>query len=390
MQYTVDVAVVGSRCAGSSLAMLLARAGRSVLVVDRGRFPSDRLSTHLLQSKGVHFLREWGLADELADLGVPRVPLMRFNFGEWWIDLAREPEEGAPPAYVCAPRRTLLDAMLVDAARDAGATVLEGTRVVELRWDGGRVCGFVATSEDGTTHEVAARVVVGADGLHSMVSKAVGADVLFESPDTTCQVYAYWEGIDQDYMELGLRPGCAFGAFLCDQGQVLVSVSRPVSAWHDLWQGGDAAYRGVLEEWFPATAVRVFQGRRVSPLKGTNDLPNVLRRAAGPGWALAGDAAMHKDPVTGLGISDAFHAAAALADELAPALDEADAAVDAATERATRRVAEATRPTFDVAVRCASYDFTEPELPGVVIGMHDAVRLDLSAVTGETATLLGT
>ena len=389
MDTEVDVVIVGARCAGSSLARLLASSGRRVTVVDRASFPSDRLSTHLLLEKGVQFLHRWGLLDELLARGVPAVPLTRFTFGDWWVDLQNETEPGHSPRWTCAPRRVVLDELLVEAARDAGATVLERTRVVDVCRQGDRVTGVHVVGDDGSTSTIRARVVVGADGLHSTVGKLVGAATTEVSEHTTCQVYGYWRDVDQSHMELGLRPGCAFGSFVCDDDLLLVSISRPVGEWRTLWSGGEDAYRNTLAEWFPAAAERVFAGRLVSALRGTNDLPNRLVEAAGPGWALIGDAAMHKDPVTGLGMSDAFHGAAILAHELSESLDGPDEMIDAALGSASLRFREATRTTFDIACRLASHRFDVMELPGLVTGLSEAIHaemVDAAAVDERVAS----
>ena len=377
MDADVDVVIVGARCAGSSLARLLASEGRRVMVVDRAHFPSDRLSTHLMLEKGVQALYRWGLLDDLLALGVPPVALSRFNFGDWWVDIQNDTEDGHAPRFTCAPRRIVLDQLLVEAARAAGAVVVEGARVTEVCRTGDRVTGVQILHEDGSSQTVGARVVVGADGLHSTVARAVGAATIESSALTTCQVYGYWRDVDQSYMELGLRPGCAFGSFVCDDDLLLVSVMRPVSEWRELWRGGEAAYRATLEEWFPVAAERVFAGQLVTPLRGTNDLPNRLVEAAGPGWALIGDAAMHKDPVTGLGISDAFHSAELLAQELLPCLDERDELVDDALRCAEGRFRTATRATFDLACRLASHQFDAMELPGLVMALSDAVHAEI-------------
>ncbi len=379
MDSEVDVLIVGARCAGSPLAMLLGQLGHRVMAIDRARFPSDRLSTHLLLHKGVHFLQEWGLWEPLLARSVPAVTLQRFNFGEWWIDIGADDDEPHP---VCAPRRIVLDELLVEAARAAGATIVEQTRYLGLLREDGRVVGAVIETPEGPA-EVRARIVVGADGLHSKVARDVEASVVVSGPESTCLVYGYWEGVEQDYMELGLRPRCGLGAVVSDSGLVLVSVLRPLDEWRELWSGGEEVFLRTLREWFPMTADRVAPGRRVSPMKGTNVLPNFIRQNTGPGWALVGDAWMHKDPITGLGISDAFHAAAVLAEELHPVLPDApDDELDEALSRYGERIAAATRPTFDVACRCARHDFTDAELPAIVMALQDAIGADIETVAG--------
>jgi flavin-dependent dehydrogenase len=124
-----DVIVIGARCAGSPTAMLLARMGYEVLVVDRATFPSDTLSTHLIHTPGVATLKQWGLLDRLVATGCPPIDTYAFDFGPF--TLSGSPEiDGTPAAY--APRRTVLDKLLVDAAREAGAEVREGFTVEDL------------------------------------------------------------------------------------------------------------------------------------------------------------------------------------------------------------------------------------------------------------------
>jgi hypothetical protein len=138
-----DVIVVGARCAGSPTAMLLARRGHKVLVVDRARFPSDTVSTHLLHPPGVAALARWGLLERLEATGCPPIAIYAFDFGPFTISGSPGTDQ-APVAY--GPRRTVLDKLLVDAAAEAGAEVREGFTVTELVLEDGRVVGAAATT----------------------------------------------------------------------------------------------------------------------------------------------------------------------------------------------------------------------------------------------------
>ena len=121
-----DAIVVGARCAGSPTAMLLARKGYNVLVVDKATFPSDTISTHLVHPPGVAALKEWGLLGRLLATGCPGIDTYAFDFGTVTISGAPGTDE-APLAY--SPRRTVLDKLLVDAASEAGAELREGFTV---------------------------------------------------------------------------------------------------------------------------------------------------------------------------------------------------------------------------------------------------------------------
>ena len=123
MNNVYDAIVVGARCAGAPTAMLLARKGHRVLVVDQATFPSDTLSTHLVHPPGVAALQRWGLLDRLVATGCPPIGTYAFDFGPFTISGAPGTGE-APVAY--GPRRTVLDKLLVDAASEAGAEVREG------------------------------------------------------------------------------------------------------------------------------------------------------------------------------------------------------------------------------------------------------------------------
>src|SRR5690349_18589654 len=133
-----DVIVIGARCAGSPVAMLLARRGHRVLLVDRATFPSDTVSTHMIHPPGVACLRQWGLADRMAATGCPPIDRYAFDFGP--VTLAGAPGAGDSPAGY-APRRVLLDKLLVDAAAEAGAEVREAFTVEEVLAEDGRIVG---------------------------------------------------------------------------------------------------------------------------------------------------------------------------------------------------------------------------------------------------------
>ena len=178
-QEQYDAVVVGARCAGSPTAMLLARKGYKVLVVDRATFPSDTLSTHVLHPPGVAQLMKWGLLDRLTATGCPPIDTYGFDFGSFTLSGAPGTAE-SPVAY--CPRRTVLDKLLVDAASEAGAEVREGFTVDDIVIDDGRVVGIRGHAKDGRSVTEHARVVIGADGRYSHVAQAVDVQQYNERP----------------------------------------------------------------------------------------------------------------------------------------------------------------------------------------------------------------
>jgi len=306
-----DAIVVGARCAGSPTAMLLARKGHRVLLVDRAAFPSDALSTHYIHQNGVALLHRWGVLPRIAASGCPPIRDYTLDVGPFALHGTPPPIDGVADAY--SVRRTVLDRILVDAAADAGAEVRERFAVQELITDGDAVTGIRGRAHDGSTVIESARIVIGADGLNSLVARSVAAPPYRDRGTLTCAYYTYWDGVDMDGVELYPRPGRMIVASPTNDGQVVTIVLWPHARFHDVRKDIEGNFMRSLE-LAPALAERVSGAMRSDRFRGTGRLPNFFRRPHGPGWALVGDAGYHKDPILALGISDAFRDAELLAD----------------------------------------------------------------------------
>jgi 2-polyprenyl-6-methoxyphenol hydroxylase-like FAD-dependent oxidoreductase len=346
-----DVIVVGARVAGSSTAMLLARKGLRVLLVDRATFPSDTLSTHQVQLPGVARLARWGLLERVIASGAPPARRVRFDPGPLVLEGSFAAFDGIDALY--SPRRTVLDTILIDAAREAGAEVREGFVVDALVLEDGRVAGIRGAEKGGATVTESARVVVGADGKRSMVARAVGAPTYRELPVLSMGFYTYWEGVDLAGGEMYARPRRMVGAWPTNDGLVMTYVAWPVEEF--------AAFRADVERNFLETldaagdlGERVRAGRRAERFRGSPDLPNVFRVPHGPGWVLAGDAGLTMDPVTGQGIGHAFRDAELIADALAAGLG-GSRPLDEALEEYRRARDEETVPMYEFTTEIASF-----------------------------------
>ena len=311
-----DAIVVGSRCAGAPTAMLLARMGYHVLVLDRAVSLTDPISTHNLVQPGLVMMRRWGLLQRLAATGCPQATSTRVTLDTTTFEVPIPPVAGID--YSFAPRRRVLDALLTDAAREAGADIRLGHSVRSLLWHDGQVAGVVARDPRGSTFIAAAPVVVGADGPRSLVARAVKARHYRRRPAGNCVYYAYWKDVPApDMVEMAIMPGRAMAIFPTHDGEACVLAARPTAEWPAYRQAPEREYLSILAA-VPGFEQRVLDGRRVSRFFGSADLPNVFRQACGPGWALVGDAGLVKDPGPGRGMSDAFRQA----DQLAAAIDD--------------------------------------------------------------------
>ena len=297
-----DVIVVGARCAGSPTAMLLARKGYRVLVVDRATFPSDTVSTHVLHPLGVAALERWGLLRRLVATGCPPIHTYTFDFGPFTIE--GSPGTSDSPVAYC-PRRTVLDKMLVNAAAEAGVEVREGFSVDEILFEDGRVVGIKGRSKTGEPVTERATLVIGADGRHSRVAEAVRPDQYNEKPMLLAPYYTYWSDLPIDgRFETYIRPHRGFAAAPTHDGLTLTVGGWPYAEFEANKKDVEGNFLKMLE-LVPEFAARVRGAKRAAPVAGT-PVANFFRKPYGPGWALVGDAGYNKDPITAQGISDAF------------------------------------------------------------------------------------
>ena len=314
MNKAYDAIIVGARCAGAPTAMLLARKGYRVLVVDRATFPSDTLSTHVVHPTGVAALLEWGVLERLVATGCPPIDTYAFDFGPFTI--AGAPGNRDAPVAYC-PRRTVLDKLLVDAAVEAGAELREGFTVDEILAEDGCVVGIRGHSKAGDSTSVRARVVIGADGRHSIVAATVRPEEYNERAPLLASYYTYWSGLPMGgRFETYIRPQRGFAAVPTHDGLTLVIAGWPHAEFEANKQDIEGNYLKTLE-LAPEFSDRVRNARRQARFAGAA-VSNFFRKPYGPGWALVGDAGYNKDPITAQGITDAFRCAK----KCAIALDE--------------------------------------------------------------------
>ncbi len=375
---TYDAIIVGARCAGSPTAMLLAQKGYRVLVVDRAHFPSDTVSTHLIHPPGLAALDRWELLDRLVATGCPPVTTYSFDFGPFTIAGRPHPADGIALAF--CPRRTILDQLLVDAADEAGAEIREGFTVEEvLKDDDGTVVGIRGHAPGGSSVVERARVVIGADGAHSRVAKAVGAPRYRAGPPLAVGYYSYWSGFPADGACWALRPGHGFGAMPTNDDLTLLVAAWPYAELPRVKQDIEGNYRNALEV---AYGDRLTSARREERVVG-GGVANHFRKPYGPGWALVGDAGYLKDPVTAQGITDAFHDAELCAGALDAAFRGSRSFEDAMAGYQADRDARVL-PIYEFTVQLATLDppAEHQQLIGAIDGNPEAMDEFVSVFAG--------
>jgi len=307
-----DVIVVGARCAGAPTAMLLARQGHRVLLIDKFRFPSDMpLSTHLIHPSGCARLAAWGLLEAVLATGSPPIERYVMRLGDHLLAGA-PPPVGGVRAATC-PRRILLDQILIEAAVAEGVELREGCLLRDLVRDGDRVHGVRVRGEGGDEFTEAATLVIGADGTRSTVARCAGAEAYNEMPRLQGTYWGYWADVGRDAAEFVHRDGVNFYVLPTNHELAVVGVNLRPEVFQS-WGRDDLDHRFLeaCEEAAPALAERLRGGRRAERWLAAST-PTFFRRPHGAGWALVGDAGYKKDPITGQGISDAFQDAEELA-----------------------------------------------------------------------------
>jgi 2-polyprenyl-6-methoxyphenol hydroxylase-like FAD-dependent oxidoreductase len=379
-----DAIVVGARPAGAATAMLLARAGRRVLLVDRAEYASDTLSTHALMRGGVMQLHRWGVLDAVRDAGTPPIRRTVFHYGDERVDIEMRELHGVDTLY--APRRTLLDRVLVDAARDAGAEVVWGVRVHGLERDsGGRVRGVWTETDSMSEAFACAPIVIGADGMGSTIARLVDAPVEYETSSASAFIYGYFEGLESAQYDWYYQPGVSAGVIPTNGGLANVFAGLPPGRFvAERHRGVKSIFASVLDAAAPEVAETL---RDRSPAGRFRSFPGrngYLRRAHGPGWALVGDAGYFKDPMTAHGITDALRDAELLTRAL---LESPVHAPDASSYQTVRDALA--RPFMDVTAAAASYGWTLAELQAMHLELKRATdpEIALLAALGDPLTL---
>ena len=361
-----DVVIVGARAAGASTAMLLARQGLRVLAVDRDGYGSDTLSSHALMRGAVTQLERWGIAPALR-ASTPSIETVTFHYGDSTIDLPIT-KGGVTP--LMAPRRTVLDRTLVDAAVEAGAEIRHRTKLVELdTHPSGRVTGLVIEDAQGRQQRIGADLVIGADGLRSTVARMVGAPITRRGTEASPFVLRYLENVDAptDAYQWLYGPGIGGGFIPTNDGQFAVFAGTTRDRWsseirHDVAGG----FQQILDELHPDLGDAARRATPIGRPRGWPGMPGQFRQAAGPGWALVGDAGYFKDPYAAHGISDALRDAELLTEAVVTGrFDEYEA---------TRN--RLSTPLFDVLERIASYDWTLDTLPGIHLELGKAMSVE--------------
>lgn len=367
MKTHYDAIVVGARAAGAATAMLLARNGLRVLVTDRSRYGSDTLSTHALMRPAVMQLSRWGLLDNVISSGAPAIGRAIFHYPDEKVELEIEP--------LYAPRRTVLDAILVDAAAAAGAEIAFGVAINDLQKNvDGRVVGVLGRDAEGNEIRLRCDLVVGADGIRSVVAAQADAAVTRNAIAGGATLFAYFSGIEAAGYEWVYGEQVASGLIPTNDGETCVFIGGQAARFRrDVHPDLERGFASILAESSPAVAARVAAGLRTSKFRGFAGVHGYYRRPFGPGWALVGDAGYFRDPITTHGISDAFRDAELLT----------RAVTGLSTFAEYERIRdEVTLAMFEVTGKIAAYDWSSTEIRTHLRNVSRAMKPEIELILG--------
>lgn len=377
-----DAIVVGGRAAGAATAMLLARSGLRVALFERGVFGTDTLSTHALMRGGVLQLARWGVLDQIVAAGTPPVTRTTFRYASQQVVIPVKPAAGVDALY--APRRLVLDAALVDAARHAGAVVADRTPVVDLLRRRDRVAGVVVRTAGGRLSEVHAPLVIGADGVRSTVAGLVDAPTIRTGSSTGACSYGYWTGVEADGYEWVFRPNAASGVIPTNDDAVCVfGWARP----ERIGRGGVDTIVDIVAEGAPETAARLRAGTAPEATRTWTGHRGFVRQAYGPGWALVGDAGHFKDPISAHGITDALRDAELLARAVVAGSGDTSATDHALAEFATLRD-RLSRDLFEVTDEIAGHRWDDDRIAELLLDLSAAMAAEIEVLSALDAEVV--
>jgi 2-polyprenyl-6-methoxyphenol hydroxylase-like FAD-dependent oxidoreductase len=314
-----DVIIVGARCAGSALGLMLARSGKKVLMLERTTFPSDTMSGHYIHPAGISCLKRWGVFDQLAATDTPEQKKLTLDFGPFALSATpTAASDGTSSGY--GPRRRIFDILLAEAAVAAEVEFIDGVTVNRPLWNQGRVAGVEGHTANGKPFEFRARLVIGADGRNSTIAEAVGAQKYNKTPSATCTCYSYWSGFDTPHIHLFSRAGRFFVVQPTNEGLTMIAVIWPASEFRKVRSNLEESFNSAVAE-VPWIEERFRVAKRQERFAGTADQAGFFREAHGLGWALVGDAGYHRDAITAQGMTDAFLHAELLAQAINAGFD---------------------------------------------------------------------
>jgi len=351
-----DVAIVGGRIAGASTALLLARAGVRVVLVDHGRRGSDTVSTHGLMRGAVLQLSRWGVLPDVVAANTPPIREVVFHYADGEdISVTIRPSEGVDALY--APRRYVLDRILVDAAAAAGAHVLHETTVTELIRDtSDRITGVRVRGRRNESMSLHAHLTIGADGVRSTVAAETAAPVILQGSSASAVLYRYLTDLPAAGYEWAYGEGAAAGLIPTNDSTCVFVATTPTRMHSLRSSGAEQAFATLLASAAPSLVDRVADAKRATSLRGWGGIPGYLRRGWGDGWALVGDAGYFKDPITTHGMTDALRDAELLADAVLAVLSGCGEASAFEAYEGTRD--RLSRDMFDVTEAVAAYDWS--------------------------------
>ncbi|MEM8629737.1 MAG: NAD(P)/FAD-dependent oxidoreductase [Pseudomonadota bacterium] len=371
-----DMVVVGARAAGASTAMLAARQGARVLLVDRDAHGTDTLSTHALMRGAVMQLDRWGVLEKIIAAGTPAITRTVFHYGDEAVPVDIRPSGGTGALY--APRRTVLDSALVAAAKKAGATVRFGLSFQDATVDpNGRVRGATLRDASGEVSRVSCDLLIGADGRRSSVARALNAAEIASAPHATAAIYAHATGLPNQGYRWHYRKGVTGGAIPTNDGAHCVFASvTPVEMAHLRKElTPDAILAELVKRLEPALGLDLASAPCRSRPRLFRGAPGFMRQASGNGWALVGDAGYFKDPATAHGITDALRDAEILV------RCAARGGAGLLTYAAARR--QLSSELFRITDRIASFDWSLHDLKALHRDLNREMKREQAFIASE-------